>query len=342
MADLCSRAVAEIGEANLVEDGAKVEPSRKEVKRQYRNRLFYLPPIDRPETFRQKARRARRRFKGFMLPVLLCRAWGFATAPAAAFFILYSPAIHPAYGMTMRRKALLAWKMRRTTRKVITGSSWRAHLAIAVKLLEIPPEVKGAVVECGSFQGGSTANLSLICEIVGRELIVYDSFEGLPPPTPGDKVANVMGTGLFAGSLTTVQKHVRQYGALDVCTFRKGWYEETLPEHTEPIVLCFLDVDYQASLHDCLTNLWPHLTADGYCFLDDFMFLEICAVFWSERYWQTYFNTTPPGLLGTGSGIGLGNFYLGPFANRRLAHDPASVAYTRKSLSGVWEFFPAQ
>ena len=38
--------------------------------------------------------------------------------------------------------------------------------------------------------GGSTANLSLACEIAGRELIVYDSFEGLPSPDPGDKYGN--------------------------------------------------------------------------------------------------------------------------------------------------------
>ena len=40
--------------------------------------------------------------------------------------------------------------------------------------------MEGVVVECGCFLGGSTANLSLVCEVVGRELIVYDSFEGLP------------------------------------------------------------------------------------------------------------------------------------------------------------------
>jgi hypothetical protein len=318
----------------------RAEPSQKELKRRYKGRLFHLPTVDGPETFRQKARRARNRFKGFILPALLRRGWGVASAPAAVYFILYSPRIHPSYGMTLRRKALLAWRMRRTVRKVMTGSSWRAHLAMAVKLLEIPPDVEGVVVECGSFQGGSTANLSLACKLVGRELIVYDSFEGLPPPTPGDKIANPMGTGLFAGSLPTVQRHVRRYGAIDVCTFREGWYADTMSQHTEPVVLCFLDVDYQASLHDCLIHLWPKLQPEGYVFLDDFPFLELCALFWSERYWKTYFDTTPPGLIGSGTGIGLGSFFLGPFQDRILAHDPASVAFTRKDLSGYWDFFP--
>lgn len=321
-------------------DTERAEPSHKELRRQYQGRLFHLPQVDRDETFRQKLRRARRRFRGFILPALLRKGWRFASAPAAVFFILYSPRIHPSYGMTLRRKAVLAWRMRRTTSKVVTGSSWRAHLAMAVKLLEIPPEVEGVVVECGSFQGGSTANLSLICDIIGRDLIVYDSFEGLPPPTPGDKIANPMGTGLFAGSLPTVREHVRRFGAIDVCTFRKGWYADTMPQHTEPIVLCFLDVDYQASLHDCMTHLWPKLLPTGYLFLDDYPFLEICALFWSERYWKTYFDTTPPGLIGSGTGIGLGNFFPGPFQDRILAHDPASIAFTRKDFSGHWDYFP--
>jgi O-methyltransferase len=318
------------------------EPSHRELRRRYQGRLFHLPKVDRPETVRQKARRARNRFKGFILPALLRKGWGAASAPAAAYFILYSPRIHPSYDMTLRRKATLAWRMRRTVGKVVTGSSWRAHLAMAAKLLEIPPDVEGVVVECGSFQGGSTANLSLVCEIVGRELIVYDSFEGLPEPTPGDAIATPMATGLFAGSLPTVREHVRRFGAIDVCTFRKGWYSETMSQHTEPVVLCFLDVDYQASLHDCLIHLWPKLQPTGYLFLDDFPFLELCALFWSERYWRTYFDTTPPGLVGAGSGVGLGHVYLGPYQPRNLAHDPGSVAYTRKDLSGHWDFFPDQ
>jgi O-methyltransferase len=242
--------------------------------------------------------------------------------------------------MTLRRKARLAWRMRRTTRKVITGTPWRAHLAMAVKLLEMSPSVEGVVVECGSFQGGSTANLSLVCEIVGRDLIVYDSFEGLPPPAPGDKIANAMGTGLFAGSLETVQEHVRRYGAIDVCSFRKGWYSDTIPHHTEPIALCFLDVDYQASLHDCLLSLWPRLQPQGYLFLDDFLSLDLCALFWSERYWKEYFDTSPPGLIGSGSGIGLGHIYLGPFQDWRMAHTPAGTSFTRKDLTGHWDFYP--
>ena len=109
--------------------------------------------------------------------------------PATAFFLFINPRIHPAYGLGWRKRLGLAWRMWRTTRGVWTGTSPKAHLAMAVKLFEIPPEVEGVVVECGCFMGGSTANLSLACEITGRRLIVYDSFEGLPPPRGNDRFA---------------------------------------------------------------------------------------------------------------------------------------------------------
>ena len=223
-----------------------------------------------------------------------------------------------------------------------TGTSYKAHLAMAAKLLEIPPDVEGVVVECGSFQGGTTANLSTICAVVGRELHVYDSFEGLPPPTPGDKASSIWTTGTYAGALETVKRNITEHGDISVCTFHKGWLADTLPHHEDPVVLAYVDVDFQASLHDCVTGLWPHLTDSGYMFVDEYVWTEYCALFWSEEYWRKYFDTTPPGLIGSGSGIGVGHFYSGPFLERQRNHAPTSVAFTRKDLDGHWDFYPTE
>jgi hypothetical protein len=112
---------------------------------------------------------------------------------------------------------------------VFTDTSYKAHLAMAVKLLEIPPSVEGVVGECGCFLGGSTANLSLACEITGRDLFVYDSFEGMPPGMPNDKYAVLNGTGNLKGDTDVVKDTVRRFGAFDRCTFVKGWFKDTLP-----------------------------------------------------------------------------------------------------------------
>jgi O-methyltransferase len=270
--------------------------------------------------------------------------WELVTFPSTMFYLLFDPRIHPAYRLTWPRKIRLAYRMWRTTREVFTGTSYKAHLAMAVKLLEIPPEVEGAVVECGCYLGGSTANLSLACDAVGRELIVYDSFEGLPPPTANDKYAKDEATGFLRAELDAVRENVRRFGAVDRCSFRKGWFSDTLSQHTEAVVLAFLDVDYQASLDDCIRNLWPHLTDRGYVFIDEYVLTDYCALFWSERYWKTHFDTTPPGLIGAGSGVGVGQYYLGPFEEwnwaAEVAHSPTSIAYTRKDFSGYWAYYP--
>ena len=204
--------------------------------------------------------------------------------PFAVIYLLTDRGIDPAYRMGWWRRIRLALRMYRNTRRILSLTSYKAHLAMAVKLLEIPPEVDGVVVECGCYLGGSTANLSLVCEIVGRELIVYDSFEGLPAPDPRDKYGNPFTEGVLDADLEQVKANVRRYGAIDRCTFVKGFFADTLPQHEQPTVLCFLDVDLQGSLHDCVINLWPHLTEKGYVFIDEYVFSDYCALFYSERY----------------------------------------------------------
>lgn len=278
-------------------------------------------------------------------PHWLLRLYDLLTLAFAIHFILSSPRIHPSYGLTAWRRFRLGLRMYRNTRRVWTGVSYRAHLAMAVKLFELPPTEPGVVVECGCFRGGTTANLSLMCEAVGRKLVVYDSFEGLPPATIGDKYATPAGTGFLSAGLEQVRRHVEAHGAPDVCSYVKGWFSETTPHHAEPIALMFLDVDYQASLTDCILNLWPKLNERGYCFIDEFVLNDYCALFWSERFWAEHFSRTPPGLMGSGTGISLGGFYLGgPWGlhNDTVYSSPASVAYTRKHWSGHWDFYPGE
>jgi O-methyltransferase len=263
-----------------------------------------------------------------------------ASLPIAVLFLFHNRRIHRRYGMTWARKLGLAWRMYRNTRRMPTQTSYKAHLAMAAKLLEIPPDTEGVVVECGCWKGGSTANLSLVCDIVGRELIVYDSFEGLPAPEKNDRYATKDAQGFYRGDLDDVQNNVRRNGAIGRCVFRKGWFRDTLPNHREPIALCFLDVDYEASMHDCIVNLWPHVTDQGYLFIDEYKRLDYCALFFSERFWSEHFNIAPPGLLGTGTGVGVGQYFVGPQREKPPIQGSTSVAFTRKDFYGQWDYVP--
>jgi len=275
------------------------------------------------------------------------RTYRFLTGPLAIIFLTHSHKVHPGYGMTWSRRMRLGFRFWRNHARITSGTSWRAHLVIAMRLLEIAPTVKGCVVECGCWKGGATANLSLICQITGRTLKVYDSFEGLPAPVAGDRIAqktfkNGFIPGIFGGSLDEVTASVRRYGALDACEFYQGWFEDTLPLHEGDIVLAFWDVDFFSSLHDCLLNLWPSIIDGGFVFMDEYRNIDYCAVFYSEKFWDKYFSCVPPGLVGIGTGVQVGMFYTDPTIkfDRRALQRPESIAYSIKGTRAVWEFYP--
>lgn len=267
-------------------------------------------------------------------------AYEWVSLPVLTVFLFHNRRFDPAYGLTWRRKFRLARQFHRTTRQVETGTSNRAHMAMAAKIFEIPASVPGVLVEAGCWKGGTTANLSLVAEVVGRDLLVYDSFEGLPAPAPGDRWAHALGEGAFRGELEEVKANVEAWGAIDRCVFRKGWFSETMGDHHEPVVAAFVDVDHQASMHQCVLGLWPHLIDSGYFFVDEYTRLDYCALFFSERFWRTYFDRPPPGLMGAGTGIAVGQYFLGPYRERPPMQEPRSLGWTRKDFYAEWDYLP--
>src|SRR3989338_4031114 len=232
--------------------------------------------------------------------------------PASIMFILNSKSIHPSYKMNFLKKLFIGLKMFRNSIMIKTGTSYKAHLVMALKLLEISPEIKGDVIECGCWKGGSSANLSLICRIVGRKLRIYDSFEGLPEGKEGDREAKAYKKGDYSGALEEVKSNIKKYGAIEQCEFIKGWFNKTLPElkSKNPIVLAFIDVDLEDSLNTCVKYIWPYLTPKGYLFTDECVGTDYVALFYSEKWWKKQFNKNPPGLIGAGTGLVLFEYYI--------------------------------
>ena len=105
---------------------------------------------------------------------------------------------------------------------------------------EGPALTEGCVVEAGADKGGSTAKFSIAARLANRELVVFDSFEGIPDhDEPHDK--NIFGgtasfpVGSYRGTLEEVKANVARYGEIDVCSFVQGWFDETLPSFSKPI-----------------------------------------------------------------------------------------------------------
>lgn len=281
-----------------------------------------------------------------MRPVRLawaCRiTYYLVTAPFSIFFILGSRSIHPAYHLTPFRKLWLGWRMFLNVRRIPTGTSYKSHLAMALRLFEAAPDEPGLVVECGTWKGGAAANLSLACRLVGRKLRIYDSFRGLPSGQAGDPEAKYYRAGDYCGTLDEVKGNIERYGAIECCEFVQGWFSDTLPQLAEPVLLAFVDGDLADSLDTCVRSIWPHLTEKGYLFIDEFVGLDYCALFFSEKYWWTHFRRTPPGLIGAGTGLALGEYYIGPWSEREKypLQNATGAAYTRKDFSGHWTYYP--
>lgn len=217
------------------------------------------------------------------------------------------------YGVGMLAKFVLMARVIANTKRIPTVSWYVEHLVMVTRILQVPKSVEGCVVECGCYKGGSTANLSLVCAIAGRQLEVFDSFQGLPRPADGDTAHIIIDSsevhlyagGAFRGTLDEVRGNVARHGRIDACTFHVGFFEATLPRFQRPCVFVFEDVDLRASLETCLAYLWPLLRPGGYFFTHEAHHMEIASVFFDNEFWRTRLNSKPPGLVGTGSGLGL-------------------------------------
>ena len=158
--------------------------------------------------------------------------------------------------------------------------------------------LRGVVLEAGCFKGGSTAKLSLATKLIGRKLLVYDSFEGLPDVDEAEK--DRFGKGEYTGALDEVKKNVGKYGALEVCEFVRGWFDQTMPSLKDPVVVAFVDVDLRDSLETCLTYIYPKLVPGGVIFSHD-GHLPICVDLMKDPNFWKRFNEPAPEFEGLGT-----------------------------------------
>lgn len=197
-------------------------------------------------------------------------------------------------------------------REVPIASSPVEGLALAEMVMQL--NTQGDIVECGCYSGGSTAKLSLVAALTGRKVVVFDSFEGLPEVDEynlddrharrGSGWTTPWSKGRYAARRDLVEANVRQFGAINVCSFIEGWFENTLtPSNLEfELGLAFVDVDIPSSARQCFDALWPRLFAKGVFVTHDTAYLKVLKEFMTSDAWDRGGN--PPLLIGAGFGLG--------------------------------------
>lgn len=151
--------------------------------------------------------------------------------------------------------------------------------------------IPGAVVECGVWRGGSmmaAAKTLLRLGVQDRELYLFDTFEGMPPPMARDvshwgepaseAYARFRGGGaggIFEANAVPLEEV--KAAVLGVgydpsrIHFIRGKVEDTLPAASPgPIALLRLDTDWYESTKHEMEHLFPLLSRGGVLILDDY------------------------------------------------------------------------
>lgn len=163
----------------------------------------------------------------------------------------------------------------------------RVNALILATRYVVQHNIPGDIVECGVWRGGSmqaAARTLLAAGDKDRHLYLFDTFEGMPPPTDkdlrrdGEPAADLLARQgkerpIWAvATLEDVQKGFSQVPyPEDRVHYVQGLVEETVPEKApEQIAILRLDTDWYASTRHELEHLYPRLVSGGVLLIDDY------------------------------------------------------------------------
>jgi hypothetical protein len=163
-------------------------------------------------------------------------------------------------------------------------------LVVAVRYV-VDHRIAGDIVECGVWRGGSMQAIARVLAARGatdRELHLFDTFEGMPPPTEedvrqgGPPAAELLATRprtakvWAVADLDDVRAGMAQVGyPAERIHYHQGLVEETIPGAApERIALLRLDTDWYASTKHELEHLYDRVPSGGVVIVDDYDYWE--------------------------------------------------------------------
>ena len=168
------------------------------------------------------------------------------------------------------------------TYTMIPKKNFIDNLLLISRVYDLP----GCVVECGVWRGGMSAG---IAEVLGphRHYYLFDSFEGLPEAKEIDGPAALQWQSdkqspAYHDNCRAEMEFGKRAMAMSPAkqvTFKKGWFNETLPGFVpdQGIAVLRLDADWYESTMQCLEALYKHVVTGGVVIIDDYYTWDGCT-----------------------------------------------------------------
>jgi hypothetical protein len=205
--------------------------------------------------------------------------------------------------------------------RTMTSNDKLFALIVATRYL-VDHAIDGAIVECGVWRGGSVGAVArtLVSRGVSdRELHLFDTFEGMPPPLDRDRrydgcrAAQLLAAAPRDGKLWAEASVEDVRAGMDETGYprgqvhlHRGLVEHTIPDDApERIALLRLDTDWYESTRHELEHLYDRVPSGGVVLLDDY------------GYWQGAREAVDEFLERTGERI-----LLAPMGSGRIAVKP--------------------
>lgn len=205
--------------------------------------------------------------------------------------------------VTFDKKVKILKRIYSISNRVDSPHTQKEILTFIQAILELPDSLEGKVIEAGCYKGSSTAKFSIAAKKAGRQLIVFDSFEGIPDNNEKHDKNIFGGTASFkkgdwCGQIDEVKHNVRKYGEISACTFVQGWFEDTLPSFQEKLAAVYLDVDLVSSTRTCIKHLYPLLSPGGVLFSQDGHLPLVLELLNDDNFWENEVGCPKPKIEG--------------------------------------------
>lgn len=203
------------------------------------------------------------------------------------------------------QKILFIYKIFKITLFVKCPHTNKEILKVSSKILSLSKDIKGVLVECGTYKGGSAAKLSLVAKFLKRDLYIFDSFTGIPANNEIQTYLNSDDPSLFVkgsynGNLNEVKTNIQKYGEIKNCCLVKGLFDKTLPLFNKNIASIFVDVDLMSSNRSVLKNLYKLISKGGYYFCHDGHLTLVVDLYRNKKFWKTEIGVKKPHFQGLG------------------------------------------